>query len=129
MNIGEYQPYLAFALGAGETTVARMTNAYAMLVNHGRELQPRLIDYVQDRNGRVIFPARYRPCQGCNARDWNGQAMPRFSPTGRQLMDPLTAFQTGEIGPPETMNQKPIPPWLLTVLIKLTKPPEPAPTE
>jgi penicillin-binding protein 1A len=94
MNIGDYPPYLSFALGAGETTVARMTNAYAMLVNHGRELQPRLIDYVQDRNGRVILPARYRACQGCNARDWNGQPMPRFSPTGRQLMDPMTAFQT-----------------------------------
>ena len=94
MGIGEYDPYLAFALGAGETTVARMTNAYAMLVNHGRELRPRLIDYVQDRNGRVIYPARWRPCRGCNAADWNGQAMPRFSPTGRQLMDPLTAYQT-----------------------------------
>ncbi len=94
MGIGEYRPYLAFALGAGETTVARMTNAYAMLVNHGRELTPRLIDYVQDRNGRVILPARWRACAGCNARDWNGQAMPRFSPTGRQLMDPMTAYQT-----------------------------------
>jgi penicillin-binding protein 1A len=94
MGIGEYDPYLAFALGAGETTVARITNAYAMLVNHGRELSPRLIDYVQDRNGRVIFPARWRPCQPCNARDWNGSAMPRFTPSGRQLMDPMTAYQT-----------------------------------
>jgi penicillin-binding protein 1A len=94
MGIGDYDPYLAFALGAGETTVARITNAYAMLVNHGRELTPRLIDYVQDRNGRVIFPARWRPCQPCNAPDWNGQAMPRFAPSGRQLMDPMTAYQT-----------------------------------
>lgn len=94
MGIGDYDPYLAFALGAGETTVARITNAYAMLVNHGRELTPRLIDYVQDRNGRVIFPARWRPCRGCNAADWNGGAMPRFAQTGRQLMDPLTAYQT-----------------------------------
>jgi penicillin-binding protein 1A len=93
VGIGDYQPYLAFALGAGETTVARMTNAYAMLVNHGRELQPRLIDYVQDRNGRVIFPSRYRACQNCNTRDWNGQAMPRFTPSGRQLIDPMTAYQ------------------------------------
>ncbi len=93
MGIGEYPPYLAFALGAGETTVAKITNAYAMLVNHGRSLTPRLIDYVQDRNGRVIFPERWRPCQGCNAADWDGRPMPRFAPSGRQLMDPMTAYQ------------------------------------
>ena len=35
MGIGDYQPYLSFALGAGETTVARMVNAYAALANWG----------------------------------------------------------------------------------------------
>ena len=94
MGIGEYRPYLAFALGAGETTVSKLTNAYAMLVNQGRELRPHLIDYVQDRNGRVIFPERWRACEGCNRSDWDGSPMPRFAQTGRQLMDPVTAYQT-----------------------------------
>ncbi len=94
MGIGEYRPYLAFALGAGETTVSKLTNAYAMLVNQGRELRPHLIDYVQDRNGQVIFPVRWRACRGCNAAEWNGRPMPRFAQTGRQLMDPITAYQT-----------------------------------
>lgn len=93
MGLGDYPPYLAFALGAGETTVANITNGYAMLANHGRSLTPRLIDYVQDRQGRVIFPDNWRPCQGCNTADWNGQPMPRFGPSGRQLMDPITAYQ------------------------------------
>ena len=94
MGIGEYPPYLAFSLGAGETTVARMTNAYAMLVNHGRALMPRMIDFVQDRNGRVIFPLNWRACRGCNMKDWDGNPMPRFSQTGKQLMNPITAYQT-----------------------------------
>ncbi len=93
MGIGSYPPYLAFALGAGETTVSKMTNAYSMLVNQGRELRPHLIDVVQDRRGRVIFPAQWRPCEGCNSTDWNGSPMPRFAQTGRQLMDPVTAYQ------------------------------------
>jgi len=46
--------------------------------------------------------------------------------TTRMLTETLTAFQDGEIGPPETMNLKPFPPWLLTILINLAKPPEPA---
>lgn len=93
MGIGDYTPYLAFALGAGETTVERMTNAYGMLANHGRRLVAKPIDFVQDRSGKVIWPDRWRPCNGCNAADWDGKAMPRFAPQGGQAMDPMTAFQ------------------------------------
>ena len=93
MGIGDYQPYLSFALGAGETTVEKITNAYAMLVNHGRQLTPRVIDYVQDRRGKVIWPERWRPCEGCNMPDWDGKPMPRFGFEGRQLMNPMTAYQ------------------------------------
>ncbi len=93
MKIGKYDPYLSFALGAGDTTVEKMTNAYSMLVNHGKELNPRLIDYVQDRNGKVIYPAKWKACEGCNMADWDGKPMPRFLPDGKQLMDPITAYQ------------------------------------
>lgn len=93
MGIGKHEPYLSTALGAGSTTVEKMTNAFSMLANHGRELKPRLIDYAQDRRGKVIFPKNWRPCQGCNSKDWDGKPMPRFAPTGKQLMDPMTAYQ------------------------------------
>lgn len=93
MNIGDYQPYLAYALGAGETTVEKMVNAYAALANHGRLNSPRVIDYVQDRHGKVIWPDKWRPCTGCNARDWDGKPMPRFGLSGKQAMNPMTAYQ------------------------------------
>jgi penicillin-binding protein 1A len=93
MGIGEYPAVLSIALGAGETTVLKLTNAYAMLANSGRALKPTLIDYVQDRRGKVIFRADPRPCEGCNARDWNGKAMPRPPVRARVLMDPMTAYQ------------------------------------
>ncbi len=93
MDIGDYPPYLAFALGAGDTTVMKMTNAYSMLVNHGRKLQPTLIDFVQDRRGKVIWPAKWKPCRTCNMAEWDGKPMPRFRPDGKQVMDPVTAYQ------------------------------------
>ena len=93
MGIGTHEPYLSTALGAGSTTVEKMVNAFSMLANHGRELKPRLIDYVQDRRGKVIFPKNWRPCEGCNSDDWDGKPMPRFTPSGKQLMDPMTAYQ------------------------------------
>jgi penicillin-binding protein 1A len=95
MGVGEVEPYLANALGASDTTVMRITNAFAMLANQGRELRPTLVDYVQDRHGRVIYRTDNR-CQlmeGCNAETWDGRPMPRPPLRTRQLMDPLTAYQ------------------------------------
>jgi penicillin-binding protein 1A len=93
LGVGEYPNYLSIALGAGDTTVVKMTNAFAILANQGKALNPTLIDYVQDRNGKVIFKADRRPCDGCNAPDWNGQPMPRPPLRTKQLMDPMTAYQ------------------------------------
>lgn len=90
---GAYEPYPAFALGAGDTTVERIAAAYAMLVNHGRLNDPTVIDYVQDRDGKVIYRADTRECTGCNMDEWDGGPMPRFGRTGRQVMDARTAFQ------------------------------------
>ncbi|MGB5075925.1 MAG: transglycosylase domain-containing protein [Sphingorhabdus sp.] len=93
VGIGDYPDYLSYALGAGDTTVLKMVNAYSMLVNHGRQLKPTLIDYAQNRKGEVIWPAKWKACSSCNAKDWNGKAMPRFSAAGKQVMDPITAYQ------------------------------------
>ena len=97
MGIGDYKPYLAFALGAGDTTVMKLTNAYSMLANHGRELQPTVIDFVQDRHGKVIYRSDRRTCENCNMDDWDGEPMPRPRPAGKQLMDPMTAYQMIDI--------------------------------
>jgi penicillin-binding protein 1A len=93
VGIGDYKPYLSIALGAGDTTVMKITNAYSMLVNHGRELKPTVIDYVQDRRGKVIFRSDPRTCEGCNMAKWDGKPMPRFTPRGRQIIDPITSYQ------------------------------------
>ena len=93
MGVGDYTPYLSYALGAGETTVARMVNAYATLANQGRMHDQTLIDFVQDRHGKVILPVNWRACDGCNARDWNGKAMPRPQSRTRQVISAMTAFQ------------------------------------
>ena len=93
MGVGSYPAYLSFALGAGETTVAKMVNAYAMLANHGRGNDPTVVDFVQDRHGKVIWPEQWRACEACNTPDWNGKTMPRPGRRQRQAIDPLTAYQ------------------------------------
>jgi penicillin-binding protein 1A len=85
--------YLSFALGAGETTVSRMVNAYAILANQGRAHPATLIDFVQDRHGKVVWPENWRPCDRCNAPDWNGKPMPRPQIRGKQVVDAMSAYQ------------------------------------
>lgn len=93
VGIGKYAPYLSFALGAGETTVLKLNNAYAALANNGVQYQPTLIDFIQDRNGKVIWKADTRRCPSCSIAEWDGKPMPRLVPRGKQVLDPRTAYQ------------------------------------
>ncbi len=89
----KYAPYLSYALGAGETTVMRMVNAYSILANNGRQLTPSVIDFVQNRKGEVIWPERWRACERCNMPDWDGKPMPRPRIRARQVVDAVSAYQ------------------------------------
>ncbi len=86
------QAVFALALGAGETTLTRLTTAYAMFVNGGRWVQPVVIDRIQDRNGQSVFRRDQRECPGCNDA-WNRQAPPSVADTRQQVLDPITAYQ------------------------------------
>jgi penicillin-binding protein 1A len=93
LGIGEYSPVLAIALGAGETTPMKLVNAYSILVNSGKAVEPVLYDLVQDRNGEPLYAADQRVCEGCSAEDYDGQPMPRPADNRRQAIDARTAFQ------------------------------------
>jgi len=93
VGIGKFPAYPSTALGAGETTLVKMVAAYGALANHGRINPPTVIDYVQDRRGKVLWRADTRDCRGCNMPQWDGKPMPRFGVKGTQAMDARTAFQ------------------------------------
>jgi penicillin-binding protein 1A len=84
-------------LGAGETTVLRLTTAYAMIVNGGKRITPTFIDRVQDRNGATIYKADQRPCDSCANVDWENQEPPLLPDTRAQIEDPTTAYQVVHI--------------------------------
>jgi penicillin-binding protein 1A len=84
---------LAMSLGAGETTVLKLTTAYAQLVNGGKKITPTLIDRIQDRNGRTIFVHDKRFCDGCWPVQYSSQDMPRLPDMREQIIDPVSAYQ------------------------------------
>jgi penicillin-binding protein 1A len=75
-NIMNKMPlYYSMALGAGDTTLYRMTSAYSMLDNGGHWLNTSVIDAVQDRDGRILYEKGTADCAACFIA-----AGPRLSP-------------------------------------------------
>jgi len=86
-------PQLAYALGAGETTLLRLTTAYAMIDNGGRRIEPTLIDRVQDRYGRIVYRHDQRACLGCRSDAWDEQPPPEPIDLRPPVTDPHSAYQ------------------------------------
>ena len=89
----ELPPYTAMSLGAGDTTMLRLAEAYAALVNGGREVNATLIDRIQNRHGETLFRHDKRDCSMCEQADWRGGPPPELEDNREQLLDPVIAFQ------------------------------------
>ncbi len=86
-------PVLAMSLGAGETTLLRMTTAFSMLANGGKKIEATLIDRIQDRYGRTVFRHDKRDCPGCISDTWNNQPEPELLDVREEVISPYTAYQ------------------------------------
>lgn len=84
---------LSMALGSGETTLLRITSAYAMIVNGGKRITPSFIDRIQDRNGKTVLKHDKRACPGCRQDKWDNAPPPTIPDTREQVADPRSAYQ------------------------------------
>lgn len=90
-------PVLSMALGAGETTLLKLTTAYASLANGGRQVRSTFIDRIQDRDGKTVWRHDARACDHCQQESWHGQAEPELEDDRKQIIDPHTAYQMTSI--------------------------------
>ena len=99
LNIYKNPPRIySMALGAYETTLLDLTNAFAMVASNGAKVTPKLISHIFDRKGNLIFNADDRICSTCQS---NPEA--HFTPSAEeypvleyqesQLIDPATNYQ------------------------------------
>jgi len=90
-------PNLSIVLGASETTLMNLVNAYGMIVNGGKKITPSLIERIDDRHGQTIYRRDSRQCDGCRMEI--GETMPPIVnppilPDDReQVIDPRIAYQ------------------------------------
>ena len=95
LGIYDKMPHqLAMALGAGETTLLKMTTAYSIIANGGRKVDATLIDRIQDRYGHTIYRHDDRECTGCKQEKYDARAPePELIDNREQVMSPYTAYQ------------------------------------
>lgn len=86
-------PVLSMSLGAGETTLLRLTTAYCMLANGGYQVKSTVIDRIQDRYGKTLYSHDERSCPNCASTAWNNQREPILIDERKQIIDPHTAYQ------------------------------------
>jgi len=95
-NLGIYNDVpelLSVSLGAAETTLVKLTNAYCTFVNGGKKVFPIFIDRIQDRRGKTIFNADKRRCIGCEEISYLKDQVPLISDDRKQIISPETAYQ------------------------------------
>ena len=92
-RVGDFPEVLSMSLGAGETTLLRLTAAYAMIVNGGRRIEPAFVERVQDRYGATVLRRDARECPACAGPDAAPAAPPAPGDDRPQVADPATAFQ------------------------------------
>ncbi|MDP5082749.1 MAG: penicillin-binding protein 1A [Rickettsiaceae bacterium] len=87
----------SMVLGALETTLAKMTIAYSIIANNGRQVEPHYIELIKDRKGNVIYKRDYTECPECKSYmlDNEGKILPpeiTISPS-RAITDEASSYQ------------------------------------
>jgi penicillin-binding protein 1A len=75
----------SLALGSGETTLQKLVLGYSAFVNGGHVIEPKMIDYIEDRYGNVIGGQKHKQI------DWEDGLLP---PVEGKKSEPLSDAQS-----------------------------------
>ena len=79
---------LSMALGSGETTLEKLVLGYSAFVNGGHVIQPKLVDYIEDRYGRVLGGEKSEIVA------WSDDLTPpTYNDVSETLSDPQSLYQ------------------------------------
>jgi len=84
---------LSVSLGAAETTLIKLSNAYSTFVNGGKKVTPIFIDRIQDRRGKTIYNSDKRNCLGCSEISYLKDEIPIIEDNREQIISSATAYQ------------------------------------
>ena len=95
LNIDKYlEKNMSMSLGTGLVTLIDLTNAYGIIANGGKKINPRFIKSIYSRNGKKIFDSSIKVCENCNVEDISSfNEMPKISQKFNQVIDQKLAYQ------------------------------------
>ncbi|MEZ5691003.1 MAG: penicillin-binding protein 1A [Rickettsiales bacterium] len=87
--------HFSIVLGAEETNLLRIVNAYSMIANGGKRVSPSFIERIDNRHGQTIYRRDSRNCNSCSISGFmNFSARPpEFVDTREQIADPRIIYQ------------------------------------
>ena len=78
----------SMALGSGETTLQKLVLGYSAFINGGRAIEPKMIDYVEDRYGNLIGGPKHQQIE------WQESLLPPVdTEKSEPLSDPQSLYQ------------------------------------
>lgn len=100
-NLGVYSKvppaYYSMALGAFETTLLKLTNAFAIFANDGKYVKSNMISRIENHDQEKIYKASNRECVNCfieqNESSSNFNINPIIEYEAEQVIDPLINYQ------------------------------------
>ncbi len=84
---------LSMALGAGETSLIKLTTAYASFINGGKKVNASLIDRIQDRRGKNIYIEDFAQCENCAEPYLDSKPLPILIDNSSQIFSEAKSYQ------------------------------------
>ncbi len=75
----------SLALGSGETTLQKLVLGYSAFINGGRVIEPKLVDYIEDRYGNLLSGQKHQQIE------WSEDLLP---PADEEKTEPLSDPQS-----------------------------------
>lgn len=84
----------SMVLGSIETTLLKMTTAYAKIANAGYKIEPKFIELIKDRNGKVIYSRSNAICTNCIVQDLSDIQHPNIThANSTPIVDEASIYQ------------------------------------
>ena len=85
---------LSMSLGSGVVTLQELTNAYAMIANGGKKIEPKLITSIYSKDGKKIYDTRLKKCIGCRIENiLSKNKIPDLEEDKKIIIDPRITYQ------------------------------------
>ena len=85
---------LSMSLGSGVVTLIELTNAYAIIANGGKKIEPKLITSIYSKDGKKIYDTRLKKCFECKIQTISSKyEIPNLEEIKKIIIDPRLTYQ------------------------------------